>query len=112
MLYLSVCGKIYGWLCFLGFLLGSGVMRGPSMEALEILAVSDGVVFEGVLGLVGLRVEGLRSVDPLLSEVQSEAIVSLASELTEDVYGLANEDVGLGLVKAMAEDYGYIVSYV
>lgn len=83
----------------------------PSMEALEILAVSDQPVFESVMLEIGLHVEGRQSNDPLLTQVQTESIVSIASELTEDINSFSNDDHNLHLVKRMAEDYGYIVSY-
>lgn len=83
----------------------------PSMEALEILAVSDRNVFESTMQNIGLNIEGMQSDDPLLSQVQTESIASIASELTEDVNTFANNNSRLKAIKTMAEDYGYIVSY-
>lgn len=83
----------------------------PSMEALEILAVSDRNVFESTMQNIGLNIEGMQSNDPLLSQVQTESIASIASELTEDANTFANNNPRLKAIKTMAEDYGYIVSY-
>ena len=83
----------------------------PSLEALEILAISDRPAFEDVMEQIGLHVVGLVDVDPLRSNVQSEQIVSIASALSEDVNDQIMVNPGIGAIKAMAEDYGYIVSY-
>lgn len=83
----------------------------PSIEALEILAISDRPAFENVMEQIGLHVEGIVDVDPLRSNVQSEQIVSIASALSEDVNDQLTVDPGLRAAKAMAEDYGFIISY-
>lgn len=83
----------------------------PSLEALEVLAVSDRPVFESVMQEIGLHVEGRVDNDPLRQQAQSESIVSIASELTEDIHTYVGNDRGLQNAKKMAEDYGYIVSY-
>ncbi len=82
----------------------------PSIEALEVLAITDGSVFEAVLSNIGLHVEGVVDTDPLRSQVQNEQVVAIASELTEDA-NTFNVPHDLRHVKKLAEKYGYIVAY-
>lgn len=83
----------------------------PSLESMEILAVSDQPVFESLMAHIGLQVEGRVSEDPLETRVQTESIASIASEITEGVHDYVEVDPRLHTFKAMAEDYGYVVSY-
>ena len=58
----------------------------PSIEAMEILAVSDQPVFESLMEHIGLRVEGKVNGDPLEKRVQTESIAAIATEITEDAH--------------------------
>lgn len=83
----------------------------PSIAALEILAVADQPVFENVMEEIGLHVEGRIDDDPLKSQVQTESIAAIASELTEDRHTFIETNPNLHEYKKMAEDYGFIVSF-
>lgn len=83
-----------------------------STETLEILAVSDRKLFENAIQEVGLHVEGRIHSDPLETQVQSETVASIASELTEDANTYVDASPEMLEAKKMAEDYGYIVSIV
>jgi hypothetical protein len=82
----------------------------PSIESMEILAVSDRAVFESLMNHIGLRIEGRVNEDPLETRVQSESVVSIASEITEDANNFVRCNPRLQGFKQMAEDYGYVVS--
>ena len=83
----------------------------PSVESMEILAVSDQPVFESLMSYIGLRVEGKVSGDPLEKQVQTESIFAVATEITEDVFDYVECDPRLHGYKQMAEDYGYVVGF-
>lgn len=86
--------------------------RMPSVQAMEILAVSDQPVFESLMGHIGLQIEGRVSGDPLESQVQSESISAIATEITEDAHSYIECDPRLHEYKQMAEDYGFVVGFV
>jgi hypothetical protein len=83
----------------------------PSLQAMEILAVSDQPVFESLMDHIGLHVEGKVNEDPLETRVQTESVAAIASEITEEAHGFVECDSRLGEFKQMAEDYGYVVSF-
>ena len=56
----------------------------PSVQAMEILAVSDQSVFESLMCHVGLQIEGEANKDPLKTQAQTESIAAIASEITEE----------------------------
>ena len=85
--------------------------RLPSLQAMEILAVSDQPVFESLMDHIGLHVEGKVNEDPLETRVQTESVAANASEITEEAHGFVECDPRLGEFKQMAEDYGYVVSF-
>lgn len=85
--------------------------RLPSLQAMEILAVSDRTVFESLMNHIGLRVEGRANTDPLETKVQTESVAAIASEITEEAHGFVECDRRLHGFKQMAEDYGYVVSF-
>lgn len=84
----------------------------PSIDALEILAVSDPVTFEGLLYDAGLQIEGRMDDDPLNKNVQCESISAIASEITEDIHDFVDINPIVLEYKKLAEDYGYIVSFL
>ena len=81
----------------------------PSIQAMEILAISDQPVFESLMKHIGLRVEGKVNGDPLETQVQTESISAIATEITEDACGYVKISQNLREFKTMAEDYGYVV---
>lgn len=83
----------------------------PSLETLEILAISDRPVFENLMNNIGLKIEGTVNDDPLERTAQIESISSIASEITEDIHDYIDVDKHLWDYKNMAEDYGYVVSF-
>jgi len=83
----------------------------PSLESLEILAISDKPNFERMLPKFGLKIEGKRDTNPLRSQVQEESVASIASELTEDYDTNIEINEKTAVAKSIAENYGYIVSY-
>ena len=83
----------------------------PSIQAMEILAVSDQPVFESLMDHIGLQIEGRVSGDPLETNVQSESIAAMATEITEDACSYIECDQRLFEYKRMAEDYGYVVGF-
>ena len=83
----------------------------PSAQAMEILAISDQPVFESLMGHIGLPITGRINQDPLASQVQTESIAAIATEITEDVDDFVDADPRLHRYKELAEDYGYVVSF-
>lgn len=83
----------------------------PPMEVMEVLAISDQPAFESLMASMGLKVVGVDDFDPLRRQVQGESVVSIASELTEDVNTYIDVSPHILPYKKMAEDYGYIVSF-
>lgn len=81
----------------------------PSINALELMAVSDQPLFEHYMGKIGLPVIGRRNADPTETDVQLESVSAIASAITED----ANDNIKLSQyhksVQKMAESYGYIM---
>ena len=81
----------------------------PSIQAMEILAVSDQPVFESLMNHIGLQVEGRVNEDPLETQVQTESISAIATGITEEACGYIKISKNLREFKTMAEDYGYVV---
>ena len=84
----------------------------PSVQAMEILAVSDRSVFESLMCHVGLRIEGEANTDPLKTQVQTESIASIASEITEETQTFIDCDPRIFEYQQLAEDYGFVTSIV
>lgn len=85
-------------------------MQLPSLEAMEIMAISDRPLFEHIMSQIGLPITGLMNTNPLEKDVQTESISAVASELTEDRHEFASLDPRRRLMKQMAEFHGYIVA--
>ena len=83
----------------------------PSTSAMEILAISDQPVFESLMSHIGLPITGRINQDPLATQVQTESIAAMATEITEDVNDFVDADPRLHPYKKLAEDYGYVVSF-
>ena len=81
----------------------------PSIQAMEILAISDQPVFESLMNHIGLQIEGKVSGDPLETQVQTESIAAIATEITEEACGYVKISKNLREYKQMAQDYGYVV---
>lgn len=77
----------------------------PSIEAMEILAGSDKPVFESLMKSIGLVVNNQSN-----KKVTSEAIMSIASEITEDASHFVERDPSLAGYRQLAYDYGYTVN--
>ena len=78
---------------------------------MEILAISDQPVFESLMAHIGLPITGRVNTDPLASQVQTETIAAMATEITEDVDSFVEADPRLHRYKELAEDYGYVVAF-
>jgi len=89
----------------------SKTMNMPSVEAMEILAVSDRSVFESLMGHIGLTIEGRINEDPLETRCQNESISAIATEITEDHNTYIECDPRVHEYKKVAEDYGYVVGF-
>lgn len=84
--------------------------KAPSIAELELMAVSDDMLFEHCMKQIGLPVVGQLNDDPTEKAVQSESISSIASTITEDTNENIRLDPYRAQVKQMAERLGYIVT--
>lgn len=94
---------------------GPEVQSAPTMESLEILAISDVPTFTKKMRSLGLKIHGRTDSNPLNKVVQSESIAAISSQITEDVSDQIYRDRANKRIiayKQMAEDYGFIVGFV
>lgn len=84
--------------------------RLPSLESMEILAVSDPEAFGSLMEHIGLPIVGIAEDDPLETRISESTVAAIATEITEDVNEYVDIDPRLFGYKEMAEDYGYVVS--
>jgi hypothetical protein len=93
---------------------GPDVQSVPTMESLEILAVSDIPTFTKKMRSLGLKILGRTDPNPLNKMVQSESIAAISSQITEDVSDpiYRHADKRIMAYKQMAEDYGFIVGFI
>ena len=85
-------------------------LSAPSLNTLELLAVSDNVLFEHHMKRIGLEVIGVRDENEIGSIVQSESITAIASIITEDSDTNVELDSYRQRAKKMAENCGYIIT--
>ena len=85
-------------------------MHSKIKSTLKTLAVGDPNVFaETLLRNFGLKIIGIKNIDPLETRVQSESIAAMASVITEDIDNIPDIHPIRLEAKKLAEDYGYIV---
>lgn len=82
-------------------------MTKPSINVMHI-AAADPALFEHLMASVGLRIVP-RDSDPLQTNVQEEAVMAVASAITEDAYQPIRLSPYRKQLKEMAEKLGYVV---
>jgi hypothetical protein len=85
-------------------------MSRPSLAIFKLLITSDRGLFEHLINREGLQLVGLKNRDPLDTAVKSEAILAIASALTESVNDFTELTQRQSYLKHLAEQYGYIVA--
>jgi len=92
-----------------GMGVGESVM--PSLQAIELLAISDPSTFASIVESFGLKVDGVRSDSALDTTVTEAEIAAVATVITEfaETNGFVALTEDQKIIKKLGESFGYII---